>query len=150
MTCACVLFVDFSSAINTLEPHLLIEKLTDMSVDPSVISWINSFMTNRPKQVRIGNTFSKVLVTNTGALQGCVLSPMLFTTYTDDNSKFQRTCTFHIYIRTVKVIHHSDCDSDCDSDCNCDCDCDSDSDSGSDSDSDSGSDSDSDFDSDSE
>ena len=41
-------------------------------------------MTDRPQQVRIGNTLSEVLVTNTGAPQGCVLSPVLFTTYTAD------------------------------------------------------------------
>ena len=83
-TYARVLFVDFSSAFNTLQPHLLIEKLLQMSVNPTVISWIHSFMTNRPQQVRIGDTLSEVLVTNTGAPQGCVLSPVLFTTYTAD------------------------------------------------------------------
>ena len=83
-TYARVLFVDFSSAFNTLQPHLLVDKLIDMSVSSSIISWIFSFMTNRPQQVRVGSAMSDTLVTNTGAPQGCVLSPVLFTTYTAD------------------------------------------------------------------
>lgn len=81
-TYARVLFVDFSSAFNTLQPHLLTEKLLEMDVNPSLIHWIHSFMTERPQQVRVGSTLSSVSVTNTGAPQGCVLSPALFTTYT--------------------------------------------------------------------
>ena len=81
-TYARILFVDFSSAFNTLQPHLLTEKLLEMDVNPSLIRWIHSFMTERPQQVRVGGALSSVSVTNTGAPQGCVLSPALFTTYT--------------------------------------------------------------------
>ena len=80
-----VLFIDFSSAFNTIQPHLLMRKLSIMEVSPSLILWICSFMTNRPQQVRIGTTLSSTLHTNTGAPQGCVLSPALFTTYTADS-----------------------------------------------------------------
>jgi hypothetical protein len=79
-----LLFVDFSSAFNTLQPHLLVEKLLAMDVNPGLISWVYSFMTSRPQQVRVGTVVSDVLVTNTGAPQGCVLSPVLFTIYTAD------------------------------------------------------------------
>ena len=65
-----------------MQPHLLIEKLLAMEVNPTVISWLYSFLTDRPQQVRIGEALSNVLVTNTGVLQGCVLSPVLSTVYT--------------------------------------------------------------------
>ena len=83
-TYARLLFIDFSSAFNTLQPHLLIDKLADAQVNPSIIKWVHSFMTDRPQQVRVGGATSNVLVTNTGAPQGCVLSPVLFTIYTAD------------------------------------------------------------------
>ena len=79
-----LLFLDFSSAFNTLQPHLLVNKLLAMGVNPQLISWVHSFMTSRPQRVRVGSTLSDVLVTNTGAPQGCVLSPVLFTIYTAD------------------------------------------------------------------
>jgi hypothetical protein len=41
-----LLFVDFSSAFNTLQPHLLVDKLLAMDVNPRLISWVHSFMTS--------------------------------------------------------------------------------------------------------
>ena len=35
-------------------------------------------------QIKLNNILSSVITTNTGAPQGCVLSPILFTMYTDD------------------------------------------------------------------
>ena len=86
-TYARVLFIDFSSAFNTIQPHLLMQKLLTMDVSPSLVLWIHSFMTGRPQYVRLGSSgvSSNILETNTGAPQGCVLSPALFTTYTSDS-----------------------------------------------------------------
>ena len=83
-TYARTLFIDFSSAFNTIQPHLLVAKLLDMAVNPTIIDWIFSFLTDRPQRVTVGRAVSDVLVTNTGAPQGCVLSPALFTIYTAD------------------------------------------------------------------
>jgi hypothetical protein len=83
-TYARVLFIDFSSAFNTIQPHLLVNKLLAMEVNPVLISWIYSFLTQRTQRVRVGSTLSSALTTNTGAPQGCVISPALFTLYTAD------------------------------------------------------------------
>ena len=79
-----VLLIDFSSAFNAMQPHLLVEKLLAMSVNPVLIRWIFSFLTDRPQQVRVGQALSSFFTTNTGAPQGCVLSPALFVKYTAD------------------------------------------------------------------
>ena len=79
-----LLFVDLSSALNTLLSHLLIHKLCDMNVNSSIIFLCFRFMTDWKQQVRIGSALSEVLVANTGAQQGSVLSPVLFTIYTSD------------------------------------------------------------------
>ena len=79
-----IVFVDFSSAFNTIQPHLLVKKLLDMDVNSRIILWINSFLTQGEQQVRINFTVSPRLVTNTRAPQGCVLSPLLYTIYTND------------------------------------------------------------------
>ena len=49
-----ILFIDFSSAFNTIQPHLLAEKLLGMSVNPVLIRWIFRFITERPQWVRMG------------------------------------------------------------------------------------------------
>ncbi len=49
-----VLFVDFSSAFNTIIPDTLQNKLTQLSVPTSICQWINSFLTDRQQLVRLG------------------------------------------------------------------------------------------------
>ena len=83
-TYARILFVDFSSAFNTIQPHLMVKKLLAMSVNPALIKWLFSFLTGRTQRVRVGKAISSARTTNTGAPQGCVLSPALFTLYTAD------------------------------------------------------------------
>ncbi len=79
-----ILFVDFSSAFNTFIPDTLQNKLTQLSVPSSVCQWINSFLTDRQQLVRLGKFSSSTRTTSTGAPQGCVLSPLLFSLYTNE------------------------------------------------------------------
>jgi hypothetical protein len=46
--------------------------------------WILDFLTGRPQVVRVGNKTSTKLILNTGAPQGCVLSPLLYSLFTHD------------------------------------------------------------------
>ncbi len=78
------LFVDFSSALNTIIPTLLQTKLTQLSVPSSICQWITSFLTDRQQLVRLGIFMSNSRLPNTSAPQWCVLSPLLFFLYTND------------------------------------------------------------------
>ncbi len=49
-----ILFVDFSSAFNTIIPDTLQNKLTQLSVPTSVSQWINSFLTDRQQLMGLG------------------------------------------------------------------------------------------------
>ncbi len=82
-TYARILFVDFSSAFNTI-PDTLQNKLTQLSVPTSICQWITSFLTDRQQLVRLGKFSSNTCTISTGAPQGCVLSPLLFSLYTND------------------------------------------------------------------
>ncbi|KAI2646303.1 putative RNA-directed DNA polymerase from transposon BS [Labeo rohita] len=79
-TYARILFVDFSSAFNTIIPDILQNKLSQLSVPTSICQWITSFLTDRQQLVRLG----KLRTISTGAPQSCVLSPLLFSLYTND------------------------------------------------------------------
>ena len=79
-----ILFVDFSSAFNTIQPHLLALKLLDLSVSPNLILWLVNFLVNRTQSVCFQSALSAPRTTSTGSPQGTVLSPALFTLYTND------------------------------------------------------------------
>ncbi|KAI4894307.1 hypothetical protein NFI96_005585 [Prochilodus magdalenae] len=87
-----VMFFDFSSAFNTIQPALLGDKLNVMQVDAPLVSWIVDYLTGRPQYVRLYHCVSDRVVSNTGAPQGTVLSPFLFTLYTTDFNYCTETC----------------------------------------------------------
>ncbi len=76
-----ILFVDFSSAFNTI---ILQNKLIQLSVPTSICQWINSFLTDKQQLVGLGIFSSSTRTISTGAPQGCVLSPLLLSLYTND------------------------------------------------------------------
>ncbi|KAK3529058.1 hypothetical protein QTP70_014852, partial [Hemibagrus guttatus] len=78
-----ILFVDFSSAFNTIVPALLRDKLFQLNVPDSMCSWIRDFLTDRRQFVRLGTHVSDLQHISTGSPQGCVLSPLLFSLYTN-------------------------------------------------------------------
>ena len=79
-------YIDYSSAFNTIQPHLLIQKLSIMNVPTYLRMWILDYMLDRPQFVRTKLEVSNCVSLNTGAPQGCVLSPVLFIIYTNDLS----------------------------------------------------------------
>ncbi len=50
-----MLFIDFSSAFNTIIPQQLINKLNLLGLNNSLCNWILDFLTGRPQSVRVGH-----------------------------------------------------------------------------------------------
>ena len=60
----------------------LITKLRTLRLNISLRNWILDFLMGRPQVVRVGNKTSVTLILNTGAPQGWVLSPLLYSLFT--------------------------------------------------------------------
>lgn len=56
--CVRILFFDFLSAFNTIQPLILKDKLEGMGVDRFLTSWITDYLTERPQYVRLQNCVS--------------------------------------------------------------------------------------------
>ena len=79
-----MLFIDYSTAFNSIVPTKRITKLRTLGLNTSLCNWILDFLTGRPQVVRVGYNTSAKLILNTGAPQGCVLSPLLYSLFTHD------------------------------------------------------------------
>ena len=77
-----MLFIDYSSAFNTIVTTKLIIKLRSLGLNTSLCNWILDFVTGRPHLVRVGNICHKDPLHE--APQGCVLSPHLYSLFTHD------------------------------------------------------------------
>ena len=77
-----MLFIDYSSAFNSIVPTKLITKLRTLGLNTSLCNWILDFLTGHPQVVKVSNNTSATLILNTGAPQGCVLSPLLYSLFT--------------------------------------------------------------------
>ena len=98
-TYAHILFVDYSSAFNTVIPEKLFHKLRTLTIDTSLCYCILDFLLCRPQMVRIGHLVSDTIVLSRGSPQGCCLLPLLYSLYTND-------CVSH-HVST-KVIKFAD------------------------------------------
>ena len=84
-----MLFVDFSSAFNTIQPNVLIQKLLNLEINSDHVLWIRQFLCNHPQPVSPNSclcrdpVFSDEITLNTRVPKGCILSPVLFPIYTN-------------------------------------------------------------------
>ena len=74
-----------------------------MGVDDTMSSWITDDLTGRPQFVRLGSVLSDV-VSDTGAPQGTVLSPFLFTLYTTDFQHNSESCHLQKFSDNSAVV----------------------------------------------
>ena len=99
-----VLFMDFSSAFNTLRHHVLLQRLIDLGIDHALVLWIRKFLSDRPQRVNIKGALSEVAILNTGVPQGCVLSPVLFSVYTNEKQINDASLTLVKYADDMALV----------------------------------------------
>ena len=76
-----IMFFDFSSVFNTIQPHLMASKLMNYNLHSSTIAWVMDYLISRPQYVSHCLTPS---IQRQGPPQGTVLSSFSFTLYTAD------------------------------------------------------------------
>ena len=78
------IFIDLSKAFDTINHHILIDKLKYYGLDNNSVQWFHSYLSNRNQLFVIENTFSDKRHISTGVPQGSVLGPLLFIIYIKD------------------------------------------------------------------
>ena len=79
-----ILFADFSSAFDNMQPHILIDHLAScFKLPDQFVVLLFDFLTDRIQQVLVNGRMSRIRLSDTGSPQRCVLSPLLFIMHTD-------------------------------------------------------------------
>ena len=98
-TCIVMVFLDFSSAFDTIDHSVLLGKLeTQFHITGRALSWFRSFLSGRSFSVKISNNFSGYYPIKYGVPQGSVLGPAIFSLYSQEINLIIRSYGFHMHM----------------------------------------------------
>ena len=75
---------DFSKAFDSVAHAIVCNKLVSLNINPYVINWIVSFLSNRKRRVVMDGFVTEFASVNRGVPQGTVLGPILFSIMVND------------------------------------------------------------------
>ena len=78
------IYLDYAKAFDKVDHKLLIRKLHRYSLNPKIIRWIDSFLSDRKQAVVVDGHLSFLAPIISGVRQGTVLGPILFLIFIND------------------------------------------------------------------
>lgn len=103
------IFLDLQKAFDTVDHHILCEKLKKYGVTGKAQHILKSYLTNRKQTVNVRGMQAKFRDISIGVPQGSILGPLLFIIYINDLAYLDSKCKFFIYADdTALFFRHKD------------------------------------------
>jgi len=80
-------FIDIENACDMVNKTVLLSKLLALGINGEMLRFIQSFLSRRTFQVRVGSSLSGIKESENGTPQGSILSPLLFSVLINDVSR---------------------------------------------------------------
>ena len=100
-------FIDLRKAFDTVDPYILLNKLSNIGVSDSCLSWFRSYLIGRRICTVINSSTSEESSIDYGVPQGSILGPLLFVVYIDDLVKHLEQCSVHLYADDTVIYFSS-------------------------------------------
>ena len=71
-----MVMLDLQKAFDTVDHSILLSKLTDIGLDPTSVSWLESYLSDRSQPVDVGETRSDAKPISCRVPQGSILGPL--------------------------------------------------------------------------
>ena len=94
---SCSIFLDFAKVFDTVNHHILLEKLKYYGIRGLPLNWFKSYLSGIHQCVKINNAQSDNKAIVCGVPQGSVLGPLLFLIYINDIYKSAPKVCFHLF-----------------------------------------------------
>ena len=81
------IFIDLRQAFDTVDHHLLLQKLELYGIKNNNLKWFQSYLSNRKQFIKSNNESKNLEIIRCGIPQGSILGPLLFLIFVNDLQK---------------------------------------------------------------